>query len=131
MIIFIELKDFAIDDLHQRLYPANRSANHLRYWYNQELRNNIKEKKLIWVNQKFLVAFDGFDYLTKKRENSPRKMGFLPTIEENLCTTRTTLGCKSENRNKVCQINASSLKSHSQVQEPGTSFTKQLDLRFA
>ena len=50
--------------------------------------------------------------MSAEKEINRPYVDFLPTVEENLCNTRATLGCNSENRRHICEINTSSFNNY-------------------
>ena len=73
-----------------------------------ELADTTKPKVLCSGCRSRLANLGTGKLPTEKWEDDRTKIEILPSIEEQQCGTRRTMGCKMDNRCYVCQINVSS-----------------------
>ena len=72
-----------------------------------ELADTTKPKVLCSGCRSRLANLETGKLTTEKWEDDRTKIEILPSIEEQQCGTRRTMGCKMDNRYYVCQINVS------------------------
>ena len=103
---------------------CKRAQEYYQINFGSEIADLCKPKVLCSICRARLSNLETGKLTIKKWEKDRPNVEFLPTTVDNLCITRTTLGCNSENRCQVCQINASSLSNYivkykNQVPKPG------------
>ena len=128
LIIFIEFVGYAINDLLLMLRqpPSQLISKRAQEYYQINFTSEIADlcKPLCSICRARLSNLETGKLTIEKWKKDRPNDEFLPRVVDNLCITRSTLGCNSENRCQICQINASSLsnfmvKYKNQTPRPG------------
>ena len=106
LIIFIEFVSYAINDLQ---LISKRAQEYYQINFTSEIADLCKPKVFCSICRARLSNLETGKLTIEKWEKDRPNVEFLPRVVDNLCITRSTLGCNSENRCQICQINASSL----------------------
>ena len=88
---------------------SKRAQEYYQINFTSEIADLCKPKVLCSICRARLSNLETGKLTIEKWEKYRPNVEFLPRVVDNLCITRSTLGCNSENRCQICQINASSL----------------------
>ena len=88
---------------------SKRAQEYYQINFTSEIADLCKPKVLCSICRARLSKLETGKLTIEKREKDRPNVEFLPRVVDNICITRSTLGCNSENRCQICQINASSL----------------------